>query len=257
MELLYATGCRASELSKLKVRDIHLDEGYCRCHGKGDKERVVPVGRMGAEAVRDYLHKKGVPLHAMNTLALVYENLDNMRLATESYENAIRIAPRDYNVQNAYAVFHCKQRNFDEARKHFDRAIKVPENDASYITMTNAGVCMMQKPDVELAEQYFRQALERKSDHGEALLQMSLLNFTNGDYLGARAFLERYLGTNVPSAGVLLLGVRIEERLGLLGAKIHRAPADADTELLEYSQQAEPELRNRLLERIKAKDHSG
>jgi UDP-N-acetylglucosamine 1-carboxyvinyltransferase len=47
---------------------------------------------------------------------------------------------------------------------------------------------------------------------------------------------------------------RIEERLGLLGAKIHRAPADADTELLEYSQQAEPELRNRLIERIKAKD---
>mgnify|MGYP000712375505 CR=1 FL=1 len=172
------------------------------------------------------------------TLALVYENLDNMRLATESYENAIRIAPRDHKVLNAYAIFLCKQGDFENARNYFDRAIKVPVNDNSYMTMTNAGVCMMQKPDVELAEQYFRQALERKSDHGEALLQMSLLNFTNGDYLGARAFLERYLGTNVPSAGVLLLGVRIEERLGNERART----AYADQILRDFPQS--PEARN-------------
>ncbi len=43
---------------------------------------------------------------------------------------------------------------------------------------------------------------------------------------------------------------RIEERLGLLGADIHRAPADADAELLEYSEEAEPELRNRIIERM-------
>ena len=80
--------------------------------------------------------------------------------------------------------------------------------------MTNAGVCMMQQPDTELAEQYFRQALQRKGDYGEALIQLSLLKFTTEDYMSARAFLQRYLGTNAPSAGVLLLGVRIEERLG-------------------------------------------
>ena len=148
------------------------------------------------------------------TLALVYENLDNLRLAAESYEDAVRIAPRDFNVLNAYAVFLCKQRDFDNARKHFDRAIRVPENDSSYITMTNAGVCMMQKPDAEAAEQYFRQALQRKRDYGEALIQLSLLKFTTEDYMSARAFLQRFLGTNAPSAGVLLLGMRIEERLG-------------------------------------------
>lgn len=148
------------------------------------------------------------------TLALVYENLDNLRLATESYEDAIRIAPRDFNVQNAYAVFLCKQRAFDDAREHFDRAIKVPENDSSYITMTNAGVCMMQKPDADVAEQYFRAALQRKGDYGEALIQLSLLKYTTEDYMSARAFLQRFLSTNPPSAGVLLLGVRIEEELG-------------------------------------------
>lgn len=148
------------------------------------------------------------------TLALTYEQLENLRLATNSYEEAVQIAPRDFNVQNAYAVFLCNNERFDEAREHFDRAIKVTENDNSETTMTNAGVCMMQKPDHALAENYFRQALERKPSYGEALLQLSVLKFSTEDYLGARAFLQRYLSANVPTPGVLYLGVRIEEELG-------------------------------------------
>jgi integrase/recombinase XerD len=55
LELLYATGCRASELSNLRLRDMHLDEGFCICRGKGDKERMVPLGGRAIEAVRAYL----------------------------------------------------------------------------------------------------------------------------------------------------------------------------------------------------------
>ena len=148
------------------------------------------------------------------TLALAYEKLENLRLATKSYERAARIAPRDYNVQNAYAVFLCNQQQYDNARKHFDRAVNVAENDTAEITLTNAGVCMMQKPDSEQAEAYFRQALDRKSNYSEALLQLSLLKFGSQDYLSARAFLQRYLSSNVASAGVLYLGMRIETELG-------------------------------------------
>jgi integrase/recombinase XerD len=55
LELLYATGCRASEISHLKLRDVHLDQGYCMCRGKGDKERMVPLGQRAVEAVQAYL----------------------------------------------------------------------------------------------------------------------------------------------------------------------------------------------------------
>ena len=55
LELLYATGCRASELSFLKLEHLRLDEGYCLARGKGDKERLVPLGRRAIAAVRDYL----------------------------------------------------------------------------------------------------------------------------------------------------------------------------------------------------------
>ncbi len=55
LELLYATGCRASELSRLRLCDMRLDEGFCTCRGKGDKERLVPLGGRAVEAVRDYI----------------------------------------------------------------------------------------------------------------------------------------------------------------------------------------------------------
>jgi integrase/recombinase XerD len=55
LELLYATGCRVSELSLLRPRDLQLDERYCLCHGKGDKQRVVPLGRRAVAAAQAYL----------------------------------------------------------------------------------------------------------------------------------------------------------------------------------------------------------
>jgi integrase/recombinase XerD len=55
LELLYASGCRASEVSHLQVRDLHLDEGYCRCQGKGNKQRIVPLGAPAIAAIRQYL----------------------------------------------------------------------------------------------------------------------------------------------------------------------------------------------------------
>jgi integrase/recombinase XerD len=55
LELLYATGCRASELSNLKLADVHLDQAFCLCHGKGDKERLVPLGQQAIAAVKKYL----------------------------------------------------------------------------------------------------------------------------------------------------------------------------------------------------------
>lgn len=57
IELLYATGLRVSELVGLKPPDLHLDVGYLTCLGKGDKQRVVPVGAQAAEWVRRYLRE--------------------------------------------------------------------------------------------------------------------------------------------------------------------------------------------------------
>jgi len=55
LALLYATGCRASEVVNLKLRDVHLDESYCRCVGKGNKERLVSLNPIANRSLAAYL----------------------------------------------------------------------------------------------------------------------------------------------------------------------------------------------------------
>jgi integrase/recombinase XerD len=57
LEVLYSTGLRVSELVNLKVSDLEMRMGCLRCIGKGDKERLVPVGRKALAAVQAYLGK--------------------------------------------------------------------------------------------------------------------------------------------------------------------------------------------------------
>ncbi|SIO66381.1 integrase/recombinase XerD [Singulisphaera sp. GP187] len=55
LETLYATGCRASEVVGLRARDLDLKGGFARCVGKGDKERIVPLGERARELLAAYL----------------------------------------------------------------------------------------------------------------------------------------------------------------------------------------------------------
>lgn len=54
LELLYATGCRVSEVSNLLVANLRLGEGHCLVDGKGSKQRMVPLGARAVKAVKTY-----------------------------------------------------------------------------------------------------------------------------------------------------------------------------------------------------------
>lgn len=58
LELLYSSGLRVSELTGLDLEDLDLPGGSVRVLGKGRKERIVPVGRKAAEALRAYLERE-------------------------------------------------------------------------------------------------------------------------------------------------------------------------------------------------------
>lgn len=55
LELLYATGIRAGELAGLKSSDLNLDIGYLRCLGKGNRERIIPIGKVAIITTAEYL----------------------------------------------------------------------------------------------------------------------------------------------------------------------------------------------------------
>lgn len=151
---------------------------------------------------------------AHSTLALTYEQLDVPRLAAEHHELAVRSEPRNVDVRNNYAVFLCRLDRFDDAREQFDRVAAIADNDNAETSLTNAGACMMQKPDFEQAEVYFREALERRRDHPEALLQLVTLKLRTNDPLSARAFLQRYMAAQPVTPAILMLAVQIEKDMG-------------------------------------------
>ncbi len=55
LEMLYATGMRASEVANLKISDLNFSIGYLRCLGKGKRERIIPLGKTAIEVTKLYL----------------------------------------------------------------------------------------------------------------------------------------------------------------------------------------------------------
>jgi integrase/recombinase XerD len=64
LAMLYATGCRATEVCTMTLRDVRLDEAFCRCLGKGNKERLVSLNPVAIQRVRDYLEHERAKLGA-------------------------------------------------------------------------------------------------------------------------------------------------------------------------------------------------
>ena len=74
IELLYATGLRVSELVSLQPGDLHLEAGHLICLGKGNRERLVPIGSAAVEWVRRYLASARPALLGSRASARVFVN---------------------------------------------------------------------------------------------------------------------------------------------------------------------------------------
>ncbi|MBP7864421.1 MAG: site-specific tyrosine recombinase XerD [Acidobacteria bacterium] len=73
LEILYATGLRVSELTGLRVQDFQPEIGFLTCIGKGNKERIIPVGTHAADWVRRYL-RECRPLFVKRPVAVLFVN---------------------------------------------------------------------------------------------------------------------------------------------------------------------------------------
>ena len=74
IELLYSAGLRVSELCSLGAEDVHVQAGCLRCIGKGNKERLVPVGRRALEVVQEYMKKARPEMLGERTSEFLFVN---------------------------------------------------------------------------------------------------------------------------------------------------------------------------------------
>jgi integrase/recombinase XerD len=83
LELLYAAGLRVSEVADARLEDLKLDLGYILVHGKGDKERIVPLGAPAQDALQHYLKSGREVLANKKSSALLFLGVGARRLSRQ------------------------------------------------------------------------------------------------------------------------------------------------------------------------------
>jgi integrase/recombinase XerD len=89
-ELMYATGLRVSELTGLQLGQVHLEPGYLVVLGKGDKERLTPMGEYAADALRAYLQYGRPRLIRDRTPSEVFLNHRGRKLTRQGFWKLIK-----------------------------------------------------------------------------------------------------------------------------------------------------------------------
>lgn len=151
---------------------------------------------------------------AYNALGVLYHKLGDAGRADASFRRSVALKPDNFAARNNYGRFLCSQGRTAEAFEQFQQVIGNKLYSQPWIPLTNAGVCAHTAGKKTDAEAYLRQALDIEPNFPPALLEMARLNRESGQYMTARAFLERYFSVAGPSPESLQLGIDIENALG-------------------------------------------
>lgn len=101
LELLYATGLRVSELVNLRTGDAQLEAGFVRCLGKGNKERLVPVGRKALSALEMYLRDGRGNLSRRRTTSHLFLSRRGRGLSRQQFWHRLKIYARAAGIRKA------------------------------------------------------------------------------------------------------------------------------------------------------------
>jgi len=99
LELLYATGMRVSELINLDMSDIHATMGFVRCLGKGNKERIIPIGHTALEVIEDYLINGRVKLQSEHKTDSLFLNHHGNRLTRQGFWKILKNLSKDARIE--------------------------------------------------------------------------------------------------------------------------------------------------------------
>ena len=150
---------------------------------------------------------------AHDAIAVLYERVGDITNAEKHYKKSLRLKPDSARGHNNYGQFLCAQERYVEAEEQFLAAANNPFYDAIPVALTNAGICAGRIPDTEKAEKYFRMALDQDPVFAPALLQMGVLQYSRDNYLGARAYMQRFQDAASHTPESLWLVIRLEYAL--------------------------------------------
>ncbi|SCZ55496.1 type IV pilus biogenesis/stability protein PilW [Thiohalomonas denitrificans] len=181
---------------------------------------------------------------ANHYLAILYQRLDRPEDAEVHFRRAIRALPDDSSLLNNFGAFLCSSGQYEEGEGLFLEVLDDPVYPQRPAVHENLGLCKTRQGNLQEAETYLRKALSQNPRMHKSLFGMADLSYQKGNYLSARAYLQRYRDVARHTPQSLWLGIRIERELGdrdaLSSYEMHlknRFPDSRQARLLQESEQ--------------------
>ncbi len=104
LDTLYATGMRVSESTDLKTNNVNLDIGFLRCIGKGNKERIIPLGKKAIQSINRYLEFSRPYFLKKKTSEYLFINRSGARLSRQSVWKLIKRYAQEAKIKKLIKV---------------------------------------------------------------------------------------------------------------------------------------------------------
>jgi len=150
---------------------------------------------------------------AYSILGLIHQRQRNTEEAKVNFAKAVKLDPNDVAIRNNYGSYLCANRRFLKAEENYLSAANNPTNPDPDIALANAGLCALRANDKARASSFFSRALKLNGAQTTALYQLSKIAFENDDALTASGFLQHYLTHKGHTAKSLWLAAEIESKL--------------------------------------------
>lgn len=101
LETFYATGMRVSEVVNLKLDNVNLEIGFLRCIGKGNKERVIPLGKKAIASIKRYLALSRPRLLKQKESEFLFLNRSGQKISRQSLWKIIKRYAKEAHIKKA------------------------------------------------------------------------------------------------------------------------------------------------------------
>ena len=204
----------------------------CATSGAQEAEKWVPTKRADAHVSLglDYLRRGSfeVALEEFDLAIAINPNSDRahhargllsaqrgfVEDAKKSFARAVRLNPSNFTAVNDYGIYQCQNGSYQSGIDQLSAIENRQDNPLRTNTLLGLGICYYRQNSFEEAKPYLRQALNASPRLPQALLPLADISYRESKFLGARAFIERYIAAGAMSEQALVIGANTELQLG-------------------------------------------
>ena len=151
------------------------------------------------------------------SIAYYYQVVEEIARAEESYQNALKLDPRNADIANSYGAFLCQQSRYEEAKTFFLQAVNSQTYASSAETYENMALCSISQQRNGDAIEYLSTALNHQPTRAKSLFLLTELQVGEQQFEQAKQTLTRYQRVARVSADTLWMSIQIENGLGQPG----------------------------------------